>query len=156
VDRDRLVFFYCTRKHGYLSEPAGIIRGIVSQLSWMNEMAIAESVRIVYDRHMKGNTAIPSTLSNEQWSGVSVELISYNKRTTIIMDGLDECDDSDELLLRFKNISDRVNGKLLLLVSSRMHTRVSTYFPSFLEDTICPEESSSDIAEYIRCELQNR
>jgi hypothetical protein len=71
-------------------------------------------------------------------------------------DALDETDDSNELPLQLKNVSDRVNGKLRLLVSSRMQVDVPRAFPHSLDVKIILAESSSGMAEYIRSEVTNR
>jgi hypothetical protein len=122
----------------------------------VDETSIAPPVRNIYDRHEKDGIATPSTLSLEQWSEVLVELILLTERTTLIVDALDETDDSDELLLQLKNVSDRVDGKLRLFVSSRMQVDVPRAFPHSLDVKITPSESSSDMAEYIRSEVTNR
>jgi hypothetical protein len=77
---------------------------------------------------------------------------------TIVIDGLNECNDFDKLLFHFKQIfdDDSSNGSLKLVLSSRMNVQPSRNFPSQKEIVILPENNADDIRAYIECQVLNR
>lgn len=117
------IYFYCTRNPAEpeRSKPDAILRSLVRQLSVRSSHeAIPESVRKMY-KARENDAFVAGLLTLEESTALIIELSRYRQLTTIIVDALDECEEvlRLELLESFKEILQRSNGLVKILVSSR-------------------------------------
>lgn len=117
------IYFYCARNPAEpeRAKPDAVLRSLVRQLSVRNpHEAILEPVRRVYKEREDGAFAA-GTLTLEESTALIIELSQCRQLTTIIVDALDECEQSLrlELLDAFNEILQGSNGLIKILVSSR-------------------------------------
>lgn len=162
---ERLAFFYCSRNSGQSKVPgepstrrgtAEILRSLLAQLAWTLDGStilpdIAERFK---------SKVLPST---EECTEILQLIIRNLPRATIMIDGLDECEDFDKLLYRLRAIQlacGQTNAttatRLKFVFASRMNVEVLAHFDK-AECTLVDVGSTSnmnDIEHYVRCEVE--
>jgi hypothetical protein len=126
----------------------------------LEDNSISPSIQKLYQHHKRKNepelSAKGPKYTLEEWLKILVELTASHKDPVIIIDALDECDDPEELLYQLKGILEHPGNNIRLMLSSRMHVEVRKTFPMIRAVTVSAEETSSDVATYIQCEVQER
>jgi hypothetical protein len=155
-------FFYCSLASHDRQDPTDVLRSILAQLSCSKDFSeIEPSVLKAYEQ--RGDMdELDAKFSINETTRLLRDIVSQDRphpyTVTIVIDGLDECNDFVELLFHFKQIfdDDSGTGSLKMVLSSRMNVQPSRNFPSQKEVVILPENNTDDIKEYIDCQLSHR
>ncbi|TAQ91338.1 hypothetical protein B7494_g305 [Chlorociboria aeruginascens] len=159
----QLAFFYCSQaSHDDRQDPTDILRSILAQLSCTKDFSmIAPGVLKAYEER-EATGGLDAKFSIKETTDLLRQIVSREHHhpytITIIIDGLNECNDFNKLLFYFKKIfdDDSGNGSLKLVLSSRMNVQPSPNFPSRKEIVISPENNADDIKAYIDCQVSHR
>lgn len=153
----KIYYFYCQEADADHRTHLGLLKGILYQMVETNEYLIPYCI----DKAESGGS---TTLANVEVAQALVEaFFEYNSRQYVVIDGLDECETSEEMhkIANFfmKQVSkcdnDIKQGQLRLLFMSQM-------MPELEKDHIMPEDDgriqlkSNDNAEDIRAYVKAR
>lgn len=126
-----------------------MLRSLISQLAESNNgMSISPVMKHEYYKRK----TLPIKI--EECSDLLAALIKESQQTTFVVDALDECEDTDALLLHLKYLYDivpRTKHSIRIFFSSRNHIDVLEPFPDCrkLELESCKTLTSWDMAVYI-------
>lgn len=150
-DPRRMIYFYCVSA----VTPEDIIRSLIAQLAWKEKGSSVE--KIVLQRCLEFYQALSSTPSLADWLILLQELCSKSVPLTLVIDGLDECQDASSLLAGLKTYL-RTSGPdhIRFLFSSRMHIDVLEYFPDIRIVETTKTATQGDMATYIEQEVKSR
>jgi len=150
---ERLAFFYCSRTQGQRTLPLDVFRSFVAQLAWSTDgSSIAKSVKTAYGRRKD------CQLSLDECSNLLVGLVERYKRTTIVVDALDECENSTSLLLHLKKLWDSVHGVIKFFFSSRKNVDLPENFLPCEKLDLDSQRSltEEDMMMYVRSQVEER
>lgn len=150
-----LAWFYCNVGITNWDENSLMViaRALVSQLALSPDgKTVAEEVKILYGDAVENGQA-GSKLGSEQCWHLLVALIESRDGTTIIIDALDECPKSAELLSRLSSLSTAY-PKLDFFFSSQLVVSVVDYFQRTEAAMITSSRNSDDIAAFINGEVE--
>ncbi len=139
---------------------------------WANESELDTILRSII-RQSLGDADIPGDvdtcleeIANNPLSGTAElqnllqKVISSSRMSYVIIDGLDECEKHERNLvfdiLRSVNLSERPKVKLFLASRESVAEEINNRFPSLLHASMNVAEAQSDIAIYIRENLEER
>lgn len=147
------VYFYCARNSAEpeRSKPDSILRNLVRQLAVRDTSeAILEPVRRVY-KAREHSAFSAGTLTLEESTALIIDLSRYRQLTTIVVDALDECEESLrlELLDSFKEILQTSNGLVKILVSSRDVWDIVDQLEGCLNLEILASKNQADIVRFV-------
>lgn len=150
-ETERLVYFYCSGKEGQSTNSTVVLRSLIAQLAWSPDGSeVAHSVKVLHDSGTGRQDKLgPELLSN---------LAARHRRTTVIIDALDECEDHSKLLFLLKKVSDDApSGIFKFFFSSRPNVNLLSNFPSWekLELDAERELTSEDMEAYIRTQVMD-
>jgi len=148
--RERLAFFYCSRKEAHRTSPLDVFRSLVAQLALSPDgSSVAESIKRKHKEKKRDELDNPDLL---------VGLVALYQQTTIVVDALDECEDYGRLLLLLKKVSEGTRGAIKFFFSSRTNVRLFKDFPSWEKLELDSEEglTTDDINTYIRTQVKDR
>lgn len=153
---ENLAFFYCSNEDSKRNQPIWALRSILAQLACHATNLEAPSLLMeLYESSRKKPDGNDGTLTAKNCVTMLRRVTSQAKETVIIIDALDECEDPDELLLRLQEIEDDNSCRTRLLLSSRMHVKVSKIYESCIIVST-PGGNEADLAFYIRNEVGAR
>jgi hypothetical protein len=121
-------------------------------LSWsIDGLSVAESVKALYLSDQKRK------LTLKECSELLVSLILPYQKATIVIDALDECLDSTQLLRHLRTISKGTDDRIKFFFSSRKNTSIFAGFPSWikLELDLQQQATAPDMERYIRCQVRD-
>ncbi|KAF4625153.1 hypothetical protein G7Y89_g13014 [Cudoniella acicularis] len=153
---EQVAYFYCSKRQGQLegSEPKCILQSLVRQLAWSpQDSTIANPIKVAWNN---GKRSKEDKLSLNDCSKILSELSTRCRRTTIILDALDECADPIELLQHLKSLSGKKNVTLSLFVSSRNEVEVSKVLENCPTINLESNNTSKDIEYFIRHEVEDK
>jgi hypothetical protein len=146
---ERLGYFYCSRK-SQKSDPVDIVRSLTSQLAYTaNHTSIFKAIMERYNQRNNPNL----DLSLEAWVSILIDLIMANGETTIVIDALDECPRSYELLRCLKRLYDSSPHVRIFLSSRPGEESVVEHFTSPSCITISGHRNSHDIRFFVASEI---
>ncbi|KAI0392363.1 ankyrin repeat-containing domain protein [Xylariaceae sp. FL0594] len=148
----RFAFFYCTRHEEERRQPLSVLRSYVSQLSTTPERPdrIRKQLQHQYSDLRQSGASLGLSDCREQLRQ-SVDLYS---RTTIVLDGLDECDQSSrrqiietlELLLESSN-------PVKIFIASRPEGDIRNRFCNRPSIEIRATDNKEDIKKFVHAEM---
>ncbi|TVY88295.1 Vegetative incompatibility protein HET-E-1, partial [Lachnellula willkommii] len=155
-DNRSIAFYYCSRSStGSSNDTVAIFRSLVAQLACtVDGEDVYPVIRQWYQRDAK-RYVMGSRLSLTECEDLLVILMAKRGRTTIVIDGLDECEEEMQLLRSLYEIWRRYPN-LQLFLTSRLHVDVLDVFPEITTVQSDFGKTSEDIKEYIRKELQRK
>ena len=151
------VYFYCARN---VAEPErakadAILRSLVRQLSCQKPgRAILEPVRTAYkEREQSAFAAGPLTV--EESTDLIIRLSKLWGLTTIVLDALDECDQTlrDDLLEALTKIVQNSDGLVKILISSRDERDIACHLAACLNLEIKATKNQADISAFVDSEV---
>jgi hypothetical protein len=151
-DRDRLAIFYCSRKRSQRNHPVDVLASLVAQLAWsVDGLSVAESIKALYQSDHERH------LSLKEFSDLLITLILPYNNVTIVIDALDECLNSAQLLRHLRNVSNATNHRIKFFLSSRRNTTIFPDFPEWikLELDLQQDLTASDMESYIRSQVRD-
>ncbi|GAM37911.1 ankyrin repeat protein [Talaromyces pinophilus] len=145
-------YFYCAKTHGLGSKPIEIFQSMVRQLAWSpKDSQIEQCVKDEWESRQLSET---DRLSLDDCKMLSLQLIPRLRKTIIIIDALDECDNPREFLEAMKDLSASFQEKRICVnafISSRdeVHFAVDTTFSNYLALNITSTATGPDFRRYI-------
>lgn len=155
-EKERLVFFYCSRNHREETTSLEVLRSFIAQLSKSDgNLPISPLVKTEYEKRKK----VPLKL--DECSSLLAHLVSEHQHTTFIIDALDECDDAATLLIHLKyfwKLISEAKISVRLFFSSRNQVEVHDQFPDCkkLELDNWKYLRSEDMKVYIETQVRER
>jgi len=153
---EQVAYFYCSKRQGQAegSEPKRIMQSLVRQLAWSpQDSTIANPIKVAW---RDGKRSKEDTLSLTECSEILSNFAGRYRRTTIILDALDECSDPNGLLRILKDLSGKKNGTLTYFVSSRNEVNVSQVLENCSAISLESNDVSEDIEYFIRHEVADK
>ena len=143
-------FFYCKLGDEQYSSSAAIFRGLLRQVSLSG---LNKSLHpAIVDAYMskEGRGLEPPSLTTSEAAHLLCE-VSKDSMTTIIIDGLDECElqERERVVQELRQLLQRTQG-LKILVSSRDDDDIVRSFQHDSEIAVDKEANPADLAYYIR------
>ena len=165
--RDAIFYFSKVFSDAANLTPIAFLRSLVRQLSWDPETR--ELSGPIQALHMDLKNARPDSgeLEKQECMDVLVKIIQ-GRHCRIFIDALDECSDSDDLLVFLRNLHDKATEttsgtQLQLVISSRPYVNVQRHFkflPGYHTATarlsIVDHQPDSDMKTFVMTELQNK
>lgn len=149
-----LAYFYCYFQELARSDPKLVLRAIVKQLCVAySEEGLPEPVMSIYKaRERWGHSTGPLDLIESR--NLIIELSGKFSHTTIVIDALDECNQTTrgEMFRILKEIVESGNG-LQIFVTSRNEGDIREMLLSMPNHYIDASDNSEDIKKYIRTEV---
>lgn len=155
-EKERLVFFYCSRNHRQETSSLEVLRSFIAQVAKSDDSwSISPLVKTEYEKRKK----VPLKL--DECSSLLARLVSEHQHTTFIIDALDECDDAATLLIHLKyfwKLISEAKISVRLFFSSRNQVEVRDQFPDCkkLELDNCKYLRSEDMKLYIETQVRER
>lgn len=117
--KEAIAYFYCDRNRPDHRDPAAVLRSLTRQLS-ANDVDIHVDIHAQWGKNMKDGFPLKE-LSFEVCKGLFQELLSGYKKTTIALDGLDECDEETryELIHFLNNLVQEDSYLVKVFIASR-------------------------------------
>ncbi|MCJ1378245.1 hypothetical protein MMC17_001342 [Xylographa soralifera] len=147
---ERIAYFYCTGKQS--PSPLYVLRSLMAQLAWMSDGYVSELIRDVYAAANQISGSGKPDL--ERSVELTVALIENCPKVTIIVDALDECEESWSVVLAIKKIIELSSGRTRAFLTSRMQVEVDKLFHDCA--ILGPEENLDDVRTYIETEVTCR
>jgi hypothetical protein len=152
---EALAYFYCSRNEDDRRNPASVLRSFVKQLSISsNNAQLHSALTEKYAEKYRSGFA-SAHFSNEEAEILLQILIKANKRTTLIIDALDECDKSSRVVL-METLDRLVNGipNLKILISSRWDDDIKRKLKEKAKLEVDPAKNQEDIKKFILAKLE--
>jgi hypothetical protein len=97
----------------------------------------------------------------DDWRSLLVGLVKLYQRTTIVVDALDECENSAELLRNLMMLWDSADGakrRIKFFFSSRTHVELPEKFPAWEKVELDSQKSLTvdDMETYVRTQVEGR
>ena len=124
--KERLAFFYCSRKSGKRTSPLEVLRSLIAQLAISLDCS---SVLRVVAKEYENHPLRPIEI--QECPELLTQLVNEHQKTTIMIDALDECENADVLLLRLRELNNKVAGAQVpvkFFFSSRKQIEVDQFF----------------------------
>lgn len=155
-----LGFFYFSQNtlqadrenYGYITR---VLRALICQLALSpDDRRVTEEVELRFETAIsKGTLRDPEPLVRDQAKDLLVDLINSRDKTTLVLDGLDECVNFTDLLGVLQEL-DRRTQNLNLLLSSQYVVPVDAYFPLARKAIAGGKESLADMRAFIEGEVK--
>jgi hypothetical protein len=152
-DRERIAFYYCTRRGNAASLGDDVLYSLLGQLAEsIDGFSVADAVREQYE------VTWPRRLPLNVCKKLLKDLAVSNQRTTIFIDALDECEDPSRLLNDLKDLYNESGRKFKFFLSSRHSVQIYGDFPSWdkIDLNSGEELTKSDIRTYIEVQVKRR
>lgn len=152
---EALAYFYCKQGESRLSEPESILRSLVRQLSSKVTGPELQRATIVAYEHSTTKNKLDDGLGIQECVSLIVELVDLNLRTTIVIDGLDECNSHTrhDLFCALRTIVKTTSALVKIFLSSRNDDDIELEFGSERTISINVRDNAADIELYVRTEV---
>lgn len=153
---EALAYFYCKQGEFRLSDPESILRSIARQLSFKPMGPDLQQPTIVAHANNTTNNKFDDGLGIEQCVSLIVQLVNLNLQTTIVIDGLDECnnDTRHDLFRALRTILNTSSALVKIFLSSRNDDDIGLEFKDEPNITIDLQDNAADIELYVRAEVE--
>lgn len=158
-------YFYCNRKEQDRREPASIFRALLKQLS-IHPIVPELYVTVIREYELREKDGFASgDFSLAECKTLIIELLNLIPKTTIIIDGLDECDlksssddwTRDDLLdALLELVRAPVNSLVKVFVSSRGDYDIKKAFKKVSNLSIGLTDNSKEIEVFVDMEVRKR
>lgn len=158
TDDHALAYFYCNYKEHQRKDPATIVRCLVKQLCSGSAGSFAEPVSDIYNKR-KINADLTNPLSMKECQSLLMRLSAGFRRTTIVVDALDECDRHTrgklcDLLAHVVSSPSSKGNTIKVFVTSRDDGDLRAKFESCPNIYIQERDNASDINRYIQAKVE--
>lgn len=158
-NHEAFAYFYCNKQDPMRREPKEILRNIIRQMAtgpWREggkSETIHETVHDLWETSQ--GTGISSTFA--QWQTCLLALIDTYPRTTIVLDGFDECEEEGrkELIELFETLATRPSEDtpVKLFVSTRPQDDVLQYLDKYPAIQMKHKHNADDIETFVRTKI---
>ncbi|KAG4433403.1 hypothetical protein IFR05_011115 [Cadophora sp. M221] len=150
----QLAFFYCSNTGVDEGSTSSIVKSLIRQCA---KDGNGETLKVpAQEIYEDDRTNYPDRCELDVGKSFDLlrELVDLSQCTTIVVDGLDECEDVEVLLFHLRKLWDETSSKLRIFLSSRyghLPTVTEHFFnASHIEIS---DRNSSDIEAYLRTEI---
>ncbi|KAF4962946.1 hypothetical protein FSARC_9002 [Fusarium sarcochroum] len=150
-------FFYCNRSDLIRRETSSILRSYIRQLS--NVPSHSESLHKAVIGLYKDSKEVQSSLTLEKCRSTLVEIIDSYPRTILVLDALDECDETtkQDLAKLFQYLVQNTKSLLKVFIASRKEPDIEQYLEAFQSPqmlvSINALDNSGDIERFVTDEM---
>ncbi|KAK1246095.1 hypothetical protein MKX07_005164 [Trichoderma sp. CBMAI-0711] len=146
-------YFYCSRSDPVRQETKHILRSYISQLARVpNSSTMME--KNIHKLYLKAKQE-QRGFSTAECETALTELVNFYRRTTFVLDALDECErESREALAHIlRNLVDIGEGTVKVFIASRKEDDIEEYLGSQKLIAISTADNKNDIEKYIDSEV---
>jgi hypothetical protein len=147
-----VAFFFCdkTSRNEQLVGPRSILRNLLKQLLLSKSDDIPAEIHQCYKSERRNG------MINRRAHFFIKDIVASSFKTTIVIDGLDECDIETRtaLLDDLKWLQMRSRGHMKVLVASRLESDISRFFEENYPGTTIPMRNDSDIELFVRKKVE--
>lgn len=153
---EQVAYFYCSRAFNNRQDPVEILRSILAQLSSTRDYStVHSSILAEYNERIEKDT-LDVKFSLKETTKLLGQIAGDNSiMVTLIIDGLDECNDFSKLLLQLKQLFAEAPS-LKIVLASRMQVLRPPNFPSQKEVVITSQTNAEDIKNYVHSQVFER
>ncbi|KAF5622086.1 het-E-1 heterokaryon incompatibility protein [Fusarium tjaetaba] len=151
---DAVAFFYCKRDEENRRNPQDILRSILRQLSTPIKEVESATIHIAVKDLPSRLELNGTTFDVATCESLIGKLADDYRRTTIILDALDECDRNtrEELMRVLSNLTNE-RSKLRVFISSRHDEDILRHFKGRPVMTVEATDNEEDISSYVQDKL---
>ena len=150
---EALAYFYCDRNQLDRQDSTSIIRSFVRQLSTARDGSTIQ-VSVVRTYHAKKQMGFATgKLNMEECGDLLLHLVNVYPQTTLILDGLDECIDNQEIIKALDRVLRKSLRPLKIFVSSRPDEDIRERFEKGSNVSIQATNNQSDIASFVAAKI---
>lgn len=156
LEREAVVYFYCDRNRDDHRDPASVLRSLIRQLSAdrLGESDISTVIDEAWRRELR--SGFPSEdFDLATCKSLLPELVSAHKRTVMIVDGLDECDEQrrHELIQALEELYQNTVCLVKIFIVSRNDPDLVQKYMSRTHLQVEARHNRDDIQEYALARL---
>ena len=141
-----VLLFYCEKKDPAKSDPTNVLASLLRQLLRAVPPSSPTLSRLLEQYEFS------QTLEELPLTDLILELAHEFKRTFVIIDGLDECDDLDSILLEISRLAETLS----VFISSRGHADIRTELGAYEKITIERDYITEDVRKYVEVEVKRK
>ncbi|KAL7811590.1 hypothetical protein V8C26DRAFT_408415 [Trichoderma gracile] len=148
-----LAYFFCSRSDPMRQETKYILRSYISQLARVpnNSNMMEKNIHKLYLKAKQEQRGFSTAECETALTG----LVNFYRRTTFVLDALDECEvESREALARIlRNLVDVGEGTVKVFIASRKEDDIEEYLGLQKLIAISTADNHNDIEKYIESEV---
>ena len=154
---EALAYFYCDRNQFNHRSGMSVLSSLVLQLSVFKDSGAIHPSLIRLYRYNKELGLTASGIEVEESRNLICQMLGIYLHTTIIIDGIDECDEASrsEIIEVLHGIIRKSISPVKILVSSRPEEDIEYHFWNGLKIGITSIDSKGDIAKFVTSEIQS-
>ncbi|KAF4887570.1 Ankyrin repeat, PH and SEC7 domain containing protein secG [Colletotrichum fructicola] len=149
-------FFFCDYKNEKTQTPANVLGALAHQLARQNEQAYV--ILEEYHKELNPKNGLPRSLDSDDLVRVIVTMAQKFKKVYLVVDGLDECQDSTEDVVRALCVISESSEAISMALLSRNEDNIRDHLqdPNRCFENIQIAAHTEDITEYVTSEIQQR
>lgn len=153
---EAVAYFYCDRNRQDRQSPINVLRSFVRQLSTGPDgERLVGFVHELYVRHRKSGFAEES-LGYEESTSLLLRLLDVFSQTTLVLDGLDECDTETRLCLiqALDRLIEKSSGLIKIFIASRNDKDLTNRYEGGHNLEIQASDNQQDIELFVESKMQ--
>jgi Cdc6-like AAA superfamily ATPase len=154
VENMALGYFYCDRNRDDHRDPVAVLRSIVRQISApRDESTIIACVEHAYMERKRSGFA-KGRLTSEECQDLLLDLVDSYSQTTVVIDGLDECEPQMRHILMdvLDTMLARSSRRLKIFIASRKDQDLKDRYLAGLEVTA--NDNQADIEKFVLDQME--
>lgn len=156
-NRESLAYFYCNRNEVDRQDPRLVLSSFLRQLSILQDgHALHRSVVELYERK-KLTGFMSGSLTIEETRAALIRLSEDLPHITLVLDALDECDESTraQLMDTLDTLVHQSSNLIKIFISSRPDQDIKHHFKRRLNLAILATNNLDDIASFVNDRISN-
>jgi hypothetical protein len=142
-----VIYFYCDYKDTQNGSTSKIFETLLADLARQNPSALS-----YLEKLSEKYREFRSSCSVQVLRSAMLQCLQFPKRTFVVIDALDECDERDKLLIELLEIINS-GRKLNLLMTSRPEFDIQQLFNTLPNMSLIESNMSADIDHFIKARL---
>ncbi|RMJ06853.1 hypothetical protein CDV36_013538 [Fusarium kuroshium] len=155
LDSEGLAYFYCDRNQEDHQQPTRVLQSLVRQLATKTTKELIMSFIVdLYDQRKSTGFAM-SQLTVLECRDLAVKMLSRYSQTTIVIDGLDECNKETRYILMdaLEEFLNSSSHPVKIFIASRNDTDLKARYESGQHLEIQATDNQQDIEQFIEDKL---
>ncbi|KAL0632553.1 hypothetical protein Q9L58_008574 [Maublancomyces gigas] len=148
-----LAFFYCDFGDSISLDPEIIFGSLLAQLATQTK-AFTKAVHDKYEQMFDRSTGVAKKLFLDDFVPLLLAVVDELEGTYVVIDGLDECPEREELLENLVNLAAPNNVKLHLLFTSREELDIKRKFEGKPSLCIQNRAVAHDVGLHVQSEME--
>lgn len=152
-NQEGFAFFYCNQNEADRRDPLSVLRAYVRQLSTI--ASDEYSVQTQFKQYVEKTRLVASHPTIGDCKKLLLDFINTYPRTTLILDALDECDNSKriELVEVFECLVREATNPLKIFISGRLDGDITEKLKNRSNIRINVMHNDNDISAFIKSEI---